>query len=163
MQMHGINTENLSVCNTSVEIEGMIACCLGWRSYLRRIATISGAYENHILIPASLANQYIQICLVYNVKVVSDCISLITQTGFKTYCCRCASDEGVWGKYTYNATHSYSRQYLECSAASHCRLILGERASVAQKDGAGCISEAVWNVRGRENTHMPADNGTTSR
>jgi hypothetical protein len=85
MQMRGINTENLSVCNTSVEIERMIACYLGWRSYLWRIATISGAYENHTLIPATLANQYIQICLVHNVKAVSGFIGLRTQTGFKTY------------------------------------------------------------------------------
>lgn len=110
MQMRGINTENLSACNTSVEIEGMIACCVGWRSYLWWSATISGAYENHTLIPARLANQYIQICLAYNVKVVPGCISLITHTGFKTYCCPCASDGGVWGEYKYNATHSYSRQ-----------------------------------------------------
>jgi len=71
MQMPGINTENLSVCNTLGEIEGMIACCLGRRSYLWLIATISGAYVYLTLIPARLANQYTQICFACSAKSVS--------------------------------------------------------------------------------------------
>jgi len=70
MQMPGINTENLSVCNTLREIEGLITCCVGRRSYLWRIATISGAYVNHTLIPVRLTNQYTQICFACSAKAV---------------------------------------------------------------------------------------------
>jgi hypothetical protein len=84
MQMRGINTENLSVCSISGEAKRIIASCLGRRSYLWRTATVSGLYVNHTLIPATLVNQYTEICFARNVKIVSGFIGLRAQTGIKT-------------------------------------------------------------------------------
>jgi hypothetical protein len=102
MQIPAINTENLSVYNTlggGGVLERMIACCLGRGSYLWRIAMISGAYLNHTLIPARLANRYAQNCLACKAKAISSFIGLRKQICFKTYCCPCASNEGLSRQY----------------------------------------------------------------